>query len=142
MEFGLHLAQVSSLHGRVYRCAVVFLCNLKCFLPTWEGVSMEAKQYLEQKAFPPYMGGCIVYAARNDCYKKVSSLYGRVYHIIHMRKNDTKCFLPIREGVSWQVSKIMNQRKFPPCTGGCIGSFNGHCFCLSVSSLHGRVYQG
>ena len=72
---------------------------------------------------------------------EVSSLYGRVYRELNMQALLRKCFLPIREGVSWTSFTSMTKVAFPPYTGGCIGYRTYQYYRDRVSSLYGRVYR-
>ena len=88
------------------------------------------------------------------------NLHNKVFGRVETRIN-TKCFLPVREGVSVAVFLLPFFFTFPPCTGGCIGQFYnfkldmvsflpvregvslGWCsdtILSAVSSLYGRVY--
>ena len=58
-----------------------------------------------------------------------------------MWKNDTKCFLPVREGVSYTLFVIWRMIQFPPYMGGCIDIFDYVPPQKTVSSLYGRVYR-
>ena len=51
---------------------------------------------------------------------KVSSLYGRVYHLYQTGTHLDKRFLPVWEGVSVIRPVAGGGSKFPPCMGGCI----------------------
>ena len=47
------------------------------------------------------------------------NLHNEVFGGAKTRIN-TKCFLPVREGVSYQYQVLSYFFAFPPCTGGCI----------------------
>ena len=96
-------ADVSSLHGRVYRWLTGTTPTPPSFLPTWEGVSDLSIHHLQPVLFPPYTGGCIVYFALFSRIIVVFSLYGRVYRRRSVSGLTFKCFLPVREGVSWLI---------------------------------------
>ena len=91
---------VSSLYGRVYRFSFTDTPLRRCFLPVWEGVSLECSDYAGECQFPPCMGGCIgrgYLEHGSDC---VSSLYGRVYRTGSAHVRVRSGFLPVWEGVS------------------------------------------
>ena len=89
--------------------------------------------------FPPCMGGCIVHIKDFLNKKRVSSLYGRVYHDIPQHSYTYQSFLPVWEGVSMRYLTTQISNKFPPCMGGCIGKRESPSTPPGVSSLQGRV---
>ena len=73
---------VSSLYGRVYHWFLNPPEPLVCFLPIREGVSEKETFLRLLYQFPPYTGGCIARTKVHNMQNRVSSLYGRVYHVM------------------------------------------------------------
>ena len=74
--------------------------NTECFLPVREGVSQRSSLPPNPDVFPPCTGGCIAWKELESDIQTVSSLYGRVYRFVKVKKQNVLSFLPVREGVS------------------------------------------